>query len=125
MLPQFIRKVISKSLTISDWFHFYQFLVKFLKGLFLIHLNFFMKIICLMRINQDSDHLIHVNISSCQLYMIYIYIYIYIYASFDCNPPCDVRGIIKLLMGCGMRYLSIKLNVLVLRVYHWNLLKFF
>ena len=123
MLPQFIRKVISKLLTISDWFHFYQFLVKFLKGLFLIHLNFFMKIICLMRINQDSDHLIHMNISSCQLYMIYIYIYIY--ASFDCNPPCDVRGILKLLMGCGMRDLSIKLNVLVLRVYHWNLLKFF
>ena len=121
MLSQFIRRVISKSLTISDRFHFYQFLVKFLKGLFLIHLNFFMKIIYLMRINQDSDHLIHVNISSCQLYMIYIYIY----ASFDCNPPCDVRGILKLLMGCGMRDLSIKLNVLVLRVYHWNLLEFF
>ena len=28
------------------------------------YLNFFLKIICLIRINQDSDHLIHVNISS-------------------------------------------------------------
>ena len=46
-----------------------------------------------MRINQDSDHLNHMNISSYQLYMIYIYIYIYIYTSFDCNPPCDARGI--------------------------------
>ena len=40
-----------------------------------------------MIINQDSDHLIHVNISFYQLYMIYIY------ASFDCNSPRDVRGI--------------------------------
>ena len=44
-----------------------------------------MKTIYLMRINQDSDHLIHVNISSYQLYMIY--------ASFDCSPPRDVRGL--------------------------------
>ena len=28
------------------------------------YLNFFLKIIFLIRINQDSDHLIHVNISS-------------------------------------------------------------
>ena len=27
-----------------------------------------------MRINQDSDHLIHVNISSYQLYMIYMHL---------------------------------------------------
>ena len=59
---------------ITDQFHFYQFLVKFLKGLFLIHyLNLFMKIICLMRVNQDSDHLIHVDISSYQLYIIYMH----------------------------------------------------
>ena len=39
-----------------------------------------------MRINHDSDHLIHMNISSYQLYMT-------IYASIDCNPPRNVRGI--------------------------------
>ena len=72
---QFTRKVISKFLTIADQFHIYQFLAKFLKGLFLInYLNFFIKIICLMRINQDSDHLIHVNISPYQLYMIYMHL---------------------------------------------------
>ena len=52
MLSQFIRKVISKSLTITDQFPFYQFLVKFLKSLFLFHyLNFFIKTISLMIIN--------------------------------------------------------------------------
>ena len=88
MLPQFIRRVIRKSLTITDQFHFYQSkYLKYLKGLFLIHcLNFFMKIICIMRINQDSDHLIHVNISSYQ--------FVYdIYAPFNSNPPHDVRGV--------------------------------
>ena len=40
-----------------------------------------------MRISQDSDHLIHVNISSYQLYIHDIY------ASFDSNPLCDVRGV--------------------------------
>ena len=39
-----------------------------------------------MRINKDEDHLIHVNISSYQLYIIYV--------SFDCNPPRDVTGIL-------------------------------
>ena len=74
ILSQFIRGVISKLLTITDQFHFYPFLIKFLKDLFLIHyLNFFMKIICLIRVNQVSDHLIHVNISSYQLYMIYMH----------------------------------------------------
>ena len=34
----------------------------------------FCLIICLMRINQHSDHLIHVNISFYQLYMIYMYL---------------------------------------------------
>ena len=85
MLTHFIRRVIRNSLTITDQFHFYQSLIKYLKGLFLIHcLNFFMKIICIMRINQDSDHLIHVNISSYQ--------FVYdIYAPFNSNPPHDVR----------------------------------
>ena len=72
---KFIRKVISKLLKITDQFHLYQSLVKYLKGLFLIHcLNFFMKTIYLMRINHNSDHLIHVNISSYQLYMIYMHL---------------------------------------------------
>ena len=72
---QFIRRVISMLLTITDPFHFYQSLVKYLNGLFLVYcLNFFMKIICLMTINLDSDHLIHVNISSYQLYMIYMHL---------------------------------------------------
>ena len=75
MLSQFIRRVISKLLTITDQFHFYQSLVKYLKSLFLIHcLNFFIKIICLIRINQDSYCLIHVNISSYQLYMAYMHL---------------------------------------------------
>ena len=87
MLSKFMRREASKSLTVTDQFYFYRSLVKYLKGLFLIHcLNLFMKIISLMRINQDSDYLIHVNISSHQLYMIN-------HASFDCNPPRDVRGL--------------------------------
>ena len=50
---------------------------KFLKDLFLIHyLNFFMKTIYLMRTNQDSDHLIHVKISSYQLYMIHVLVWL-------------------------------------------------
>ena len=75
VLSQFLRKVISKSLKITGQFHFYQSLVKYSKSLFLIHcLNLFIKLICLMRINQDSDHLIHVNINSYQLYMIYMHL---------------------------------------------------
>ena len=43
-----------------------------------------------MRINQDSDHLIHVN----QLYIHVLLSIVHdIYASFDCNPPRDVRGV--------------------------------
>ena len=65
MLSQLIRRVRGKLLTITDQFYFDQFW-----GLFLIY--YFFIIFCLMGINQNSDHLIHVNISSYQLYMIYM-----------------------------------------------------
>ena len=106
VLSQFIRKVISKSLKITDQFHLYQSLVKYLKGLFLIHcLNFFMKTICLMRINQDSDHLVHVNISSYELYIIYMHLLTVTHLVMLGVYSWTYQ---RLLIECGMKDLSIK-----------------
>ena len=75
-----------------------------------------------MRINQDSDHLIHVNISSYQ--------FVYdIYAPFNSNPPHDVRGVFLDISKAFDRVwhegLIYKIKCISVTVYHWNLFKVF
>ena len=99
--------MISKLLVITEQVHLYQFLVKFLKGLFLIHFfEFLHKNNLLNNENQSGFR----PSDSCEYQLLPILHDIY--ASFDCNPPCHVRGIFldisKALIVCGMRDLSIK-----------------
>ena len=106
-LSQSTRKEISKLFTITDQSHFFLFLRKVFEKILLNFIFEYLQENCLLRDNQSgfwpSD--------SCEYQLLYI---IHdIYASFDCNPPKDVRGIfldiyIKPLIEYGMKRSSAK-----------------
>ena len=79
--------VISKSLTIIDYFPFYQFLGKILKRLIFnssfefLHENNF--------VNENQSGFRPSD--SCEYQLLSTVLDIY--ASFDCNPRCNVRSI--------------------------------
>ena len=87
MLSQFITKLISKPLKITDQFHFYQFLVKYLKMFVFNSLFVFLHESNLLNENQSGFR----PSDSCEYQLLSIVHDIY--ASFDCNPPRDVRGV--------------------------------
>ena len=86
-MSQFTWKEISKLLTITDQFHFFLFLVRFLRKSYLIpFLDTFKRVVFFVITNQVLDLLIHMSIN-------YFLLFYDIYVSFDCNTPKDVRGI--------------------------------
>ena len=87
MLSQFITKLISKPLKITDQFHFYQFLVKYLKMFVFNSLFVFLHESNLLNENQSGFR----PSDSCEYQLLPIVHNIY--ESSDCNPPHDVRGV--------------------------------
>ena len=87
MLSQFITKLISKPLKITDQFHFYQFLVKYLKMFVFNSLFVFLHESNLLNENQSGFR----PSDSCEYQLLSIVHEMY--ASFECNPPRDIRGV--------------------------------
>ena len=82
---QSARKEISNLLTITDQFHLFLFLVKFLRKSYLIpFLDTFKRIVFFVITNQVFDLLIHVSINYFLLFKIFMH-------HFDCNPPPPQR----------------------------------
>ena len=64
VIPAHLKKYIRRSLTIIDLFHNYLYLVKYLKGEYLItSAGILMNIICLILTNQGLDQMIHLFIN--------------------------------------------------------------
>ena len=71
------RKEISKLLTITDQFHLFLFLVKFLRKSYLIpFLDTFKRIVFFVITNQVFNLLIHVSINYFLLFMIFMHLLI-------------------------------------------------
>ena len=98
--------MISKSLKITDQFHFLPIFGKILERLILNSLFEFLQENNLLNQNQSGFR----PSDSCEYQLLSIVHDIY--ASFDCNPPRDVRDVFldisKAFIECGMKDLSIK-----------------
>ena len=82
------RKKISKLLTITDQSHFFLFFGKVFEKILFNSIFEYLQENCLLWDNQSGFG----TSDSCEYQLLYI---IHdIYASFDCNPPKDVRGMV-------------------------------